>query len=79
MCKWGSAEILNIDGKEVAVDTCIAALVLYLNAGGYKTVASCCGHGKQPASIVLEGDREIRIMTFEQARQVDEMFAPIND
>lgn len=29
-------------------DPCIADLVAALNAGGLRTVASCCGHGYRP-------------------------------
>lgn len=91
MCKWGdtiSMELtipahLSCTGearrKVIDVDRCIAPLVEALNAVGMTTIASCCGHGKQPGSIVLEGGREIRIMPdFESARAVDRLFPPIN-
>ena len=52
-----------------------------LNDNGYSTIASCCGHSKQPSSIafLLNGEeKEMRIMTFKQARIVDKLFPPIN-
>lgn len=38
-------------------DPCISELVTALNAAGLKTVASCCGHGGNDASIALEDGR----------------------
>lgn len=42
-------------------DPCIADVVAALNAGGARTVASCCGHGSQDGSIVLADGRELVI------------------
>lgn len=42
-------------------DPCIASVVVALNAWGIKTVASCCGHGERPGSIVLADGRELTI------------------
>ena len=81
MCKWGKVETLMINGKLTAIDSCIFGLVKMLNDNGYKTIASCCGHGKQPETIIFmdnEVEKEMRIMTFEQARKVDKLFPPIN-
>lgn len=81
MCNWGTTTILVINGKPVDVDSCIASLVKVLNANGFSTIASCCGHGKQPGSIafMLNGKEvEMRIMTYNQARVVDKLFPPIN-
>ena len=36
-----------------ACDPCFAPLVQAINDGGYQTAASCCGHGKCPAHIML--------------------------
>jgi len=86
MCKWGNTVIVQSDilkskkrpdGK-IAVDSCIAPLVQCLNDTGIRTIASCCGHGHQPSSIILDEDREIRIMTFSQARKVDKLFPGID-
>ena len=78
MCKWGSTKPMTINGRVADIDRCIYRLVAALNENHYRTVASCCGHGKQPGSIILDDDREIRIMTYEQAREVDKLFPPIN-
>lgn len=48
--------------KVVAVDFCVAPLVVALEAGGFRPVASCCGHGKQPPSVLLEDGREVVIL-----------------
>ncbi|MCK4686625.1 MAG: hypothetical protein KAT66_00685 [Candidatus Lokiarchaeota archaeon] len=78
MCKWGNTKPLKINGKLRDIDSCIFDLVKLLNENYKTTIACCCGHGKQPTSIVFEDESEIRIMSFEQARKVDELFPPIN-
>lgn len=78
MCKWGNTKILNIKGIDRDIDSCIYDLVKLLNKNYKTTIACCCGHGKQPSSIVFEDKSEIRIMSFEQARAVDKLFPPIN-
>jgi len=66
-------------GKTIAVDSCIASIIWALNRANMETVASCCGHGKQPGSIILRDGREILLMaTSEDARKVDELFPPIS-
>jgi hypothetical protein len=42
-------------------DPCIAPVVAALNAGGVRTVASCCGHGKNDPSIALADGRWVTI------------------
>lgn len=59
----GTPERLGRDG--VWCDPCIAPLVKALNDGGIRTVASCCGHGKNDGSIVLADGRELVIRQFE--------------
>lgn len=78
MCKWGNTKTLFLNGKYRDIDSCIADLVEHLNNYYKPTIASCCGHNKQPVSIVFSDKSEIRIMTFEQARKVDKLFLPIN-
>ena len=83
MCKWGHTALVEINGRNRDIDECIAPLVDTLNKAGYRTIASCCGHGKQPGSIIYiepeSGEtKEMRLMTFKQAREVDELFPPIN-
>lgn len=43
------------------IDSCIARIVEALNEGGVRTIASCCGHGRAPGSIVLEDGRELLV------------------
>lgn len=50
--------------RKYSVDKCVAGIVEALNAGGIKTVASCCGHGVIDASIVLDDGRELKIGMF---------------
>lgn len=57
---------MPLNHRVVCVDWCIHHIVAALNAGGVKTVASCCGHGKQDGRIDLEDGRVILI---KQARQ----------
>jgi len=63
-CKAGSYECqvpMPINGRIQGIDFCIADAVAALNAANITTVASCCGHGKIPASIVLDDGRELKI------------------
>jgi len=71
-------KILEIGGKQVLIDIEVYDLVALLNKYYKPTVACCSGHGFQPASIIFEDDTEIRIMTFEQSREVDKLFQDIN-
>lgn len=59
----------------VFCDPCIAPLVAALNAAGFATVASCCGHGHRPGVIALRDGRELFIAKdFNEARQIDAIF-----
>ncbi len=79
MCKWGNTKVLTLpNGRKVDIDSCIYSLVKILNENYKSTKACCCGHGKQPMSIIFMDDTELRIMTYEQARIVDKLFPPIN-
>ncbi|HEY0169894.1 MAG TPA: hypothetical protein VGB98_02490 [Pyrinomonadaceae bacterium] len=83
MCLWGTSEtftILNAAGETrlIDVDSCIAPIVRALNGVGVVTVASCCGHGKQPGNIALADGREIVIAPdYETGRRIDKLFPPI--
>ena len=80
MCNWGETAVINLGDKVIDVDSCIAPLVKALNDAGLCTVASCCGHGKQPGTVALVDGREIRIMPdYESSRMVDALFPPINE
>lgn len=64
----------------MGIDECLKPLIKLLNKGGFKTVASCCGHGKQMGNIALADGRELIICPdFETGRKIDKMFPPINE
>ena len=63
-CDFGTYDCqipMPLRGRRQDIDYCIADIVAALNAANIETVASCCGHSKIPASIVLEDGREISI------------------
>jgi len=48
-------------GNPVFVDKCLKEAIEYLNANGFKTIASCCGHGKVEPSIIIQSkEQEIK-------------------
>ncbi len=49
MCK------LNKKNDSRRIDPCLKELIINLNVTGIRTVACCCGHGKYPISIIVEG------------------------
>lgn len=72
MCQHGSTVVLTINGKLAGIDACISPLVFALNATGFRTIASCCGHGHRPGVIVLADGRELFILPDSTAaRQLD--------
>ena len=52
---------MPINGRVQCIDYCIADVVAALNAANIVTVASCCGHQKIDATILLEDGRTITI------------------
>ena len=84
MCKQGDTKLLMIpdsagSNRERDIDSCILSIVMALNAAGMRTIASCCGHGKQPGNIALADGRELIIAEdYEMARKIDKLFPPIN-
>lgn len=60
---------MPIAGRVRDIDCCIAAVVAALNAGGIRTVASCCGHGRKPGSIALDDGRWLLILDDDEARR----------
>lgn len=56
----GTPERHGRDG--VWCDPCLAPLIRALNDGGVRTVASCCGHGAVPGSIILADGRWLMIL-----------------
>lgn len=62
MCKWGTEDVLVLpehicvqrENRTVAVDRCIAGQIRALWTADIQTLGCCCGHGKEPPSIVIE-------------------------
>jgi hypothetical protein len=50
---------MAIHGRRVDIDLCIADIVAALNAANIETVASCCGHGAELATIALTDGRDL--------------------
>ncbi len=59
---------MPIRGRLQGVDFCVADIVAALNAANVETLASCCGHGYMPGSIILENGREIIIVKNAEER-----------
>ena len=52
---------MPINGKVQCIDRCIHHIVAAQNAGGVRTVASCCGHQQMHGRIDLEDGRVLVI------------------
>lgn len=52
--------MMPLNGKVVCIDRCIHQIIAALNAGGVRTVACCCGHGKK-GRIDLEDGRVLEL------------------
>ena len=52
---------MPINGRVQCIDFCVHHIVAALNAGGIRTTASCCGHGKMKGNIILEDGRVLLI------------------
>ena len=52
------------------IDKCIRPLVKFLQKAGWHTVASCCGHGKYPVTVICEEMEGSKVFTelFTQTR-----------
>lgn len=73
MCNWGDSVPMRVfipahlshtgAGRYATkpIDRCIAPLVMALNEAGIITIASCCGHGREPGRIDLLDGRVLRI------------------
>ncbi len=48
---------MPLGGRVQCIDFCFHHIVAALNAGGIRTVASCCGHEKMHGRIDLEDGR----------------------
>ena len=52
---------MPLNGRRQDIDFCIADIVAALNAANITTGASCCGHGKVDAIILLDDGRHITV------------------
>jgi hypothetical protein len=52
---------MAIRGRRREIDLCVADIVAALVAPNIQTEASCCGHGKLLASVMLEDGRYLII------------------
>lgn len=52
MCEKRNSVIGHIKGRSVRLDSCIRSVIEALNRAGQTTVASCCGHGIYPRTIL---------------------------
>ena|SRR3990167_2733541 len=41
-------------GTDKKIDLCLRCIIDLLNRQGIKTLASCCGHAKYPATIIID-------------------------
>lgn len=62
---------MPINGKVRCIDWCIHHMVAALNAGGVRTVASCCGHKKMIGRIDLEDGRVLLIVNKVEADHLE--------
>lgn len=46
----------NYKSSNTHIDKCIRSLVNFLSGNHWLTVASCCGHGKYPVTVVIKYD-----------------------
>ena len=46
-------KMVKIKDRTVRVDSCLKLIIQYLNELGYRTVASCCGHGIYKPTILI--------------------------
>jgi hypothetical protein len=66
MCNYSKREQAMVQVRPgVHCDPCLTGLVRALYENGFPTVASCCGHGKRPASIALADGRWIYVADAE--------------
>ena len=85
MCKWDGGDYTNttivfLSDRPRNIDKCLVPLIKALNHAGMTTVASCCGHGKRPGSVILADGRELLICPDSKtARKMDKTFPVLSD
>lgn len=79
MCEYGTLGVVGLNGQKRKFDACICDLIQVLNDNGFKTVASCCGHGHRPGSVIFKDGRELLIMpSYEASRKLDHLWPDIH-
>lgn len=64
MCDHSNREAaMTVIDADTWCDPCIEPLVRALNDGGLRTIASCCGHGRRPSSVVFSDDRVLLVLS----------------
>lgn len=76
MCRRGTDALVKLNrprpvsGRaETLVDACIAPLVQALNDAGVETLGCCCGHGREPGSVLFYQDGEARELRLDLAKE----------
>ena len=71
MCDFSKREAAMVTVRpNVHCDPCLVPLVRALYESGFPTVASCCGHGRQPADVALADDRQVFLAEPEWAETI---------
>jgi hypothetical protein len=81
-CDFGTNEHcvpLSVHNKVVYVDYCVARLVAALEAGGMNPIASCCGHGIQPPTVLLDDDTWVMVLTRKQGEETTARYSTRDD
>jgi len=54
MCQTRSSRYISVRGRQFRVDGCMAQKILDLNTHSI-TLGCCCGHGRYPKTIIMQG------------------------
>jgi hypothetical protein len=83
MCDYApnrEAAMVPIANTRGHCDPCILPYVQALNNAGLDTLASCCGHGRRPGSILMTSGQVLLIMADrDEWDRVDGLWPGIND
>lgn len=71
MCDFANREqAMVVVRPGVHCDPCLVPLVRALYENGFPPVASCCGHGKQPANVALADGRQVFVADSEWTEEI---------
>jgi hypothetical protein len=83
MCDYApnrEAAMVPIANTRGHCDPCLAPYVQALNDAGLDTLASCCGHGRRPGSIMMRSGQVLLILADrDEFGRVDGLWPGIND